>query len=73
MSKTSTNQDIIKDIYRDLEENKQEQFKINLFPDLEINFELENVLSEINKIELSPSKNILDKVLDYSRSKKIVD
>ncbi|MAR64830.1 MAG: hypothetical protein CMB83_02730 [Flammeovirgaceae bacterium] len=73
MSKTSTNQDIIKDIYRELEENKQEQFKINLFPDLEINFELENVLSEINKIELSPSKNILDKVLDYSRSKKIVD
>ena len=49
MSKTSTNQDIIKDIYRELEENKQEQFKINLFPDLEINFELENVLSEINK------------------------
>ena len=73
MSKTSTNQDIIKDIYRELEENKQEQFKINLFPDLEINFELENVLSEINKIELSPSKNILDKVLDYSRSKKIID
>ena len=73
MSKTSTNQDIIKDIYRELEENKQEQFKINLFPDLEINFELENVLSEINKIELSPSKNILEKVLDYSRSKKIID
>ena len=73
MSKTSTNQDIIKDIYRELEENKQEQFKINLFPDLEINFELEDVLSEINKIELSPSKNILEKVLDYSRSKKIID
>ena len=28
MSKTSTNNDIIKNIYRELEENKEKQFKI---------------------------------------------
>ncbi len=70
MSKTSTNQDIIKDIYKELEENKEKQFRINLLPELEDNSELEDLLNEINKINLLPSKNILDEILVYSRSKK---
>ena len=73
MSKTSTNNDIIKNIYRELEENKEKQFKINLLTDLEVNSELEVILSEIYKIELFPSEQTLKKVMVYSKSKKIVD
>lgn len=73
MSKTSTNNDIIKNIYRELEENKEKQFKINLLTDLEVNSELEVILSDIYKIELFPSKRSLEKVMVYSKSKKIVN
>ena len=73
MSKTSTKNDIIKNIYRELEENKEKQFKINLLTDLEVNSELEVILSEINKIELFPSEQTLEKVMVYSKSKKIVN
>ena len=73
MSKTSTNNDTIKNIYRELEENKEKQFKINLLTDLEVNSELEVILSEIYKIELFPSKRSLEKVMVYSKSKKIVN
>ncbi|MFL2990388.1 MAG: hypothetical protein ACJZZ7_00815 [Cytophagales bacterium] len=73
MSKTSTNNDIIKNIYRELEENKEKQFKINLLTDLEVNSELEVILSEIYKIELFPSEQTLKKVMVYSKSKKIVN
>ena len=73
MSKTSTNQDVVKDIYRELEENKEKQLKINLLPELEINSELVRLLRKINKIEIIPSNKILDKILLYSRSKKVVD
>ena len=73
MSKTSTNNDIIKNIYRELEENKEKEFKINLLTDLEVNSELEVILSEIYKIELFPSKQTLEKVMVYSKSKKIVN
>lgn len=73
MSKTSTNQDVVKDIYRELEENKEKQFKINLLPELEINSELVRLLRKINNIEIIPSNKILDKILLYSRSKKVVD
>ena len=73
MSKTSTNQDVVKDIYRELEENKEKQLKINLLPELEINSELVRLLRKINKIEIIPSNKILDKILLYSRSKQVVD
>ena len=73
MSKTSTNNDIIKNIYKELEENKEKQFKINLLTDLEVNSELEVILSEIYKIELFPSEQTLKKVMVYSKSKKIVN
>ena len=73
MSKTSTNNDIIKNIYRELEENKEKQFKVNLLTDLEVNSELEVILSEIYKIELFPSEQTLEKVMVYSKSKKIVN
>ncbi len=73
MSKTSTNNDTIKNIYRELEENKEKQFKINLLTDLEVNSELEVILSEIYKIELFPSEQTLEKVMVYSKSKKIVN
>lgn len=73
MSKTSTNNDIIKNIYRELEENKEKQFKINLHTDLEVNSELEVILSEIYKIELFPSEQTLKRVMVYSKSKKIVN
>ena len=73
MSKTSTNNDIIKNIYRELEENKEKQFKINLLTDLEVNSELEVILNEIYKIELFPSEQTLKRVMVYSKSKKIVN
>ena len=60
-------------IYRELEENKEKQFKINLLTDLEVNSELEVILSEIYKIELFPSEQTLKRVMVYSKSKKIVN
>tara|TARA_B100000886_G_scaffold314937_1_gene252550 strand:+ start:590 stop:823 length:234 start_codon:yes stop_codon:yes gene_type:complete len=75
MSKTSTNQDIINHIYKELEEPTESQlFKTNAITKLEISLyreELKAILEKMSSIELIPSNNVLDRILNYSNSKKI--
>ena len=75
MSKTSTNQDIINHIYKELEESTESQiFNTNTNEDLEISLykeEVEVILDKVGSIELIPSNGVMDRILNYSISKKI--
>ena len=75
MSKTSTNQDIINHIYKELEESTESQiFNTNTNEKLEISLykeEVEVILDKVSRIELIPSKGVMDRILNYSISKKI--
>ena len=75
MSKTSTNQDIINHIYKELEESTESQiFNTNTNEKLEISLYKEEVgaiLDKVNSIELIPSNGVMDRILNYSISKKI--
>ena len=75
MSKTSTNQDIINHIYKELEESTESQiFNTNTNENLEISLykeEVEALLDKVGSIELIPSNGVMDRILNYSISKKI--
>ena len=75
MSKTSTNQDIINHIYKELEESTESQiFNTNTNEKLEISLykeEVEAILDKVSGIELIPSNGVMDRILNYSISKKI--
>ena len=75
MSKTSTNQDIINHIYKELEESTESQiFNTNTNENLEISLykeEVEAILDKVSNIELIPSSSVMDRILNYSISKKI--
>ena len=75
MSKTSTNQDIINHIYKELEESTESQiFNTNTNENLEISLykeEVEAILNKVSGIELFPSSGVMDRILNYSISKKI--
>ena len=75
MSKTSTNQDIINHIYKELEESTESQiFNTNTNEKLEISLykeEVEAILDKVSNIELIPSSSVMDRILNYSISKKI--
>ena len=75
MSKTSTNQDIINHIYKELEESTESQiFNTNTNEHLEISLykeEEEASLDKVSSIELIPSNDVMDRILNYSISKKI--
>ena len=75
MSKTSTNQDIINHIYKELEESTESQiFNTNTNENIEISLykeEVETILDKVSDIELIPSDGVMDRILNYSISKKI--
>tara|TARA_B100001115_G_scaffold159642_1_gene133562 strand:- start:413 stop:646 length:234 start_codon:yes stop_codon:yes gene_type:complete len=75
MSKTSTNQDIINHIYKELEESTESQiFNTNTNEKLEISLykeEVEAILDKVSSIELIPSNGVMGRILNYSISKKI--
>ena len=75
MSKTSTNQDIINHIYKELEESTESQiFNTNTNENLEISLykeEVEAILNKVSSIELIPSNGVMYRILNYSISKKI--
>ena len=75
MSKTSTNQDIINHIYKELEESTESQiFNTNTNENLEISLykeEVEAILDKVCNIELIPPNGVMDRILNYSISKKI--
>ena len=75
MSKTSTNQDIINHIYKELEESTESQiFNTNTNENREISLykeEVEAILDKVSNIELIPPNGLMDRILNYSISKKI--
>ena len=75
MSKTSTNQDIINHIYKELEESTESQiFNTNTNENREISLykeEVEAILDKVSSIEFIPSNDVMDRILNYSISKKI--
>ena len=75
MSKTSTNQDIINHIYKELEESTESNlFNTNTLTKLELSLckeEIEAILEEVSRIELIPSNVVIDRILNYSISKKM--
>ena len=75
MSKTSTNHDIINHIYKELEESTESKlFNTNTLTKLELSLckeEIEAILEEVSRIELIPSNIVLDRILNYSISKKM--
>ena len=77
MSKTSTNHDIINHIYKELEESTESKlFNTNTLTKLELSLckeEIEAILEEVSRIELIPSNVVIDRILNYSISKKMCD
>ena len=75
MSKTSTNQDIINHIYKELVESTESKlFNTNTLTKLELSLckeEIEAILEEVSRIELIPSNVVIDRILNYSISKKM--
>ena len=75
MSKTSTNHDIINHIYKELEESTESNlFNTNTLTKLELSLckeEIEAILEEVSRIELIPSNVVIDRILNYSISKKM--
>ena len=68
MSKTSTNQDIINHIYKELEESTESQiFNTNTNENLVISLykeEVEAILDKVSSIELIPSNGVMDRILN---------
>ena len=69
MSKTSTNQDIVKYVYNELEEEKQNQFNFKYLTDSKIRDEVEmlsNTKKVLDNLLFKPSDSIIEKIKDYS-------
>jgi len=69
MSKTSTNQDIVKYVYNELEEEKQNQFNFKYLTDSKIRDEVEmlsNTKKVLDDLLFKPSDLIIEKIKDYS-------
>ena len=69
MSKTSTNQDIVKYVYNELEEEKQNQFNFKYLTESKIRDEVEmlsNTKKVLDDLLFKPSDSIIEKIKDYS-------
>tara|TARA_B100001057_G_C22523043_1_gene822665 strand:- start:330 stop:569 length:240 start_codon:yes stop_codon:yes gene_type:complete len=69
MSKTSTNQDIVKYVYNELEEEKQNQFNFKYLTDSNIRDEVEilsNTKKVLDDLLFRPSDSVIKKIKDYS-------
>lgn len=70
MIKTFTEDDLIRFIYNDINQNEQEKLQQALNSDSQLQFRLDQ-LKELKKdldgIKLSPSNRTVSKILDYSK------
>ena len=69
MSKTSTNQDIIKYVYNELEEEKQNQFNFKYLTDSKIRNEVEmisNTKKVLDNLLFNPSDSVIKRIKDFS-------
>jgi len=71
MTKTFTQDELIRYIYHETSENENKEIENALICDdviLEMYKKLKNTIKQLDKIEESPSGQIIDKILDYSKS-----
>jgi len=69
MSETSTNHDIIKYIYNELEESKQKQLNIQTLIDPQTKNILDcyaSIKKELDSLFLNPSDSVINKIKEYS-------
>ena len=69
MSKTSTNQDIVKYVYNELEEEKQNQFNFKYLTDSKIRNEVEmisNTKKVLDNLLFNPSDSVIKRIKDFS-------
>ena len=72
MIKTSTNYDMVKYVYNELEENKKTKFKINTYLDPSLEKEVEAFFEVKEALESyfeKPSEVVISKIKDYSLMK----
>ena len=71
MIKTSTNYDMVKYVYNELEENKKTKFKINTYLDPSLEKEVESFLEVKELLDKSfekPSEFVINKIKKFSCS-----
>ncbi len=71
MIKTSTNYDMVKYIYNELEENENEKFKLNTYTDGFLEKEVESFLEVKELLDKSfekPSEFVINKIKKFSCS-----
>ena len=71
MTKTFTQDELIRYIYHDTSDQENKEIENALICDdviLEMYKKLKNTIKQLDKIEKSPSGQIIDKILDYSKS-----
>ncbi len=71
MTKTFTQDELIRYIYRETSDQENNEIENALICDdviLEMYKKLKNTIKQLDKIEKSPSGQIIDKILDYSKS-----
>ena len=69
MSKTFTNQDIVKYVYHELEEEKQNQFNFKYLTDSKIRNEVEmisNTKKVLDNLFFNPSDSVIKRIKDFS-------
>ena len=69
MSKTFTNQDIVKYVYNELEEEKQNQFNFKYLTDSKIRNEVEmisNTKKVLDNLLFNPSDSVIKRIKDFS-------
>ena len=69
MSKPSTNQDIVKYVYNELEEEKQNQFNFKYLTDSKIRNEVEmisNTKKVLDNLLFNPSDSVIKRIKDFS-------
>ena len=69
MSKTSTNQDIVKYVYNELEEEKQNQFNFKYLTDSKMRNEVEmisNTKKVLDNLLFNPSDSVIKRIKDFS-------
>ncbi len=71
MTKTFTQDELIRYIYRETSDQENNEIENALICDdviLEMYKKLKNTIKQLDKIEKSPSGQIIGKILDYSKS-----
>ena len=71
MTKTFTENDLIRFLYDELTKNEKQALEQALLTDNDLQNQLENlraVVGDLNKVQYSPSKRSVNKILEFSKN-----